>query len=86
MKGALRWAVAAGSDTRWGRLLRNLVRWGIPLLLLGLVGYALTRLGWTQIYAARPASWISSMARHASALPARWSVPIADHGQGAWIR
>ena len=58
MKGALRWAVAAGSETRWGRLLRNLVRWGIPLALLVLVGYALTRLGWSQIYAARPASWV----------------------------
>jgi hypothetical protein len=60
MEWLRRWltAIAAGSDTRWGRFARNIVRWGIPLLLLGLVGYALTRLGWSQIYAARPASWV----------------------------
>lgn len=32
------------------------MRWGVPVLLLGLVGYALTRIGWTNIYASRPSS------------------------------
>ena len=32
------------------------MRWGIPLLLLGLVGYGLTQIGWGKIFAARPSS------------------------------
>lgn len=48
--------VAARRDTRLGRFVHHFVRWGIPLLLLGLVAFALTRIGWAKIYAARPSS------------------------------
>ncbi len=34
------------------------VRWGIPLLLLALVAYGLTHIGWGKIFAARPSSFL----------------------------
>ncbi len=52
----LRQLAAAKLDTRWGRVAHNFVRWGIPLLLLALVGYGLTQIGWGKIFAARPSS------------------------------
>lgn len=48
--------VEAALETRVGRLLRPFVRFGIPLLLLALVGYGLTQIGWGKIIAARPSS------------------------------
>lgn len=39
---------------RWGKVLRPLLRWGVPLLLLTLVGYGLTHVGWEKIYDSRP--------------------------------
>lgn len=53
---AVKAVVVAKLETRLGRLAQNFVRWGIPLLLLALVGYGLTRIGWGRIFAARPAS------------------------------
>lgn len=50
-------AVESKLDTRWGRVVRNGVRWGVPILLLTLVGIALTHIGWDKIVAARPSSW-----------------------------
>ncbi len=39
---------------RWGRVLRPALRFGVPLLLLALIGYGLTHVGWANIYQARP--------------------------------
>lgn len=39
-----------------GRATVVLLRWGIPLLLLAIIGYRLTQLGWDAIWQARPAS------------------------------
>lgn len=39
-------------NARWGVLLR----WGIPVVLLAFLGYALTRVGWSKIFNARPGS------------------------------
>ncbi len=47
-------APAQAFYARWGKFLRPLLRWGVPLLLLALVGYGLTHVGWSNIYAARP--------------------------------
>lgn len=33
-----------------------MLRWGVPLVLFGLVGFALTRIGWSNIYSSRPSS------------------------------
>lgn len=41
---------------RYGRILRPVVRWVIPILLLVLVGFALTHVGWEKIILARPTS------------------------------
>jgi hypothetical protein len=46
----------AALETRAGRLLRPFARFGIPLILLVLVGYGLTTIGWGKIFAARPSS------------------------------
>jgi hypothetical protein len=43
-------------NDRWGKPARHLVRWVVPALLLALLGYGLTRVGWDRIFAARPAS------------------------------
>ena len=47
---------AAAWYARWGNLALHVLRWGIPILLLALLGYALTRLGWGQVWKARPAA------------------------------
>ena len=39
-----------------GRILLKLVQWGIPLLLLAIIGRKLSQLGWSDIWAARPAN------------------------------
>jgi hypothetical protein len=52
----LRQFAKAKLDTRLGRVAQHGVRWGIPLLLFALVGYGLTRIGWSNIYASRPES------------------------------
>jgi hypothetical protein len=39
-----------------GRLSIKLLQWGIPLLLLAIIGRRLSQLGWGEIWAARPAS------------------------------
>jgi len=43
-----------------GRLSLLLLQWGIPLLLLAVIGHRLTQLSWRQIWEARPANpgWI----------------------------
>jgi hypothetical protein len=43
-------------NARWGKAAQRFVRWVVPMLLLLFLGYALTRLGWAKIFAARPAS------------------------------
>ena len=48
-------SIAARVDARWTRAGAWALRWGVPLLLLGVVGYSLTHLGWSQIWKARPA-------------------------------
>jgi hypothetical protein len=55
---ALRQFAKAWLDTPFGRVAQHGVRWGIPLLLLGLVAYGLTRIGWSNIYASRPSSLV----------------------------
>jgi hypothetical protein len=47
---------AAKLNARWGKPVQQVLRWGIPILLLAILGYALTQLGWAKVYAARPAS------------------------------
>lgn len=39
-----------------GRIAIKLVQWGIPLLLLAIIGRKLSQLGWSDIWAARPAN------------------------------
>lgn len=41
-------------NARWGKPAQHLLRWGVPLLLLAFLGYALTQLGWGKIVDARP--------------------------------
>jgi hypothetical protein len=50
--GFLAW-LAAG---RAGRIGIQLLRWGIPLILLVIIGRRLTALGWHEIWSARPSS------------------------------
>ena len=40
--------------SRWGKLGLQLLRWGIPIVLLAIIGRRLTELGWAQIWTARP--------------------------------
>ncbi|MDR3528568.1 MAG: hypothetical protein P4L57_14960 [Rhizomicrobium sp.] len=47
-------APAQAFYARWGRVLRPAIRFGVPLLLLAIVGYGLTHVGWANIYDARP--------------------------------
>jgi hypothetical protein len=54
-------APEAGLLTRFkasafGRLSLKLMQWGIPLVLLAIIGRRLTELGWREIWAARPAN------------------------------
>jgi hypothetical protein len=53
----LRQRAAAFSQTRSGRIAQQLARWGVPVVLFAIVGYMLTRTGWTSIYASRPDSF-----------------------------
>jgi hypothetical protein len=41
-------------NARWGKSVQRLLRWGFPALLLAVLGYSLTRLGWAHIWTARP--------------------------------
>jgi hypothetical protein len=41
----------------WSRAGLLLLRWGVPLILLVLLGYRLTQIGWIQMWAARPRSF-----------------------------
>lgn len=43
-------------NTRWSGPLRHLFRWGIPVVLLAFLAYALTQVGWAKIFNARPSS------------------------------
>jgi hypothetical protein len=47
-------APAQAFYARWGKFLRPLLRYGVPLVLLLLVGIGLTHVGWANIYDARP--------------------------------
>ncbi len=40
--------------SRWGRAGVQLLRWGIPVVLLAIIGRRLTELGWREIWIARP--------------------------------
>jgi len=42
------------TSSRAGRLGIQILRWGIPLVLLAIIGHRLTSLGWSEIWAARP--------------------------------
>jgi hypothetical protein len=42
--------------SRWGRLGVPLLRWGIPIALLTIIGHRLSQLGWREIWIARPAN------------------------------
>ena len=46
--------VAAGLNARWGKTASHALRWVVPILLLAILGYSLTRLGWSHIWDARP--------------------------------
>ena len=40
----------------WGRIWLKAMQWGIPLLLLAIIGWRLSQLGWREIWQARPAN------------------------------
>ena len=44
------------TSSRAGRLGIQILRWGIPLVLLAIIGHRLTSLGWSEIWAARPSN------------------------------
>jgi hypothetical protein len=46
--------VAARLNARWGKTASHVLRWGVPILLLAILGYSLTQLGWSHICDARP--------------------------------
>jgi hypothetical protein len=50
--------LAAWSEKRWVRWSAHLLRWLIPIVLLGFVGWRLTELGWAEIWQARPSSLV----------------------------
>lgn len=43
--------------TKAGKAGLLLLRWAVPVLLLGLLGYRLTQIGWADMWAARPANF-----------------------------
>jgi len=47
-------AVAHKFNARWGKPVRRVLHWGVPVLLLIIVIYGLTKLGWGNIYKSRP--------------------------------
>jgi hypothetical protein len=46
--------VAARLNARWGKTASHVLRWGVPILLLAILGYSLTQLGWSHIWDGRP--------------------------------
>jgi hypothetical protein len=46
--------IAARLNARWGKTASHVLRWGVPILLLAILGYSLTQLGWSHIWDARP--------------------------------
>ena len=46
--------IAARLNARWGKAASHVLRWSVPILLLAILGYSLTRLGWSHIWNARP--------------------------------
>ena len=48
--------IAAKLNARWGAAASQLLRWGVPIALLGFLAYSLTHLGWLHVWEARPAS------------------------------
>ncbi|HET7085710.1 MAG TPA: hypothetical protein VFI23_13115 [Rhizomicrobium sp.] len=42
--------------SRWGKLGIAVLRWGIPLVLLVIIGRRLSQLGWREVWTARPAN------------------------------
>jgi len=46
--------IAARLIARWGKTASHVLRWGVPILLLAILGYSLTRIGWTHVWSARP--------------------------------
>ena len=61
-------------NARWGRQAGRLLRWGVPILLLAYLGYCLTRLGWTQVWKARPGGLLF----YAAVLLQFYIQPLAD--------
>lgn len=61
-------------NARWGKVVRPLLHWGVPVLLLALVGYGLTHVGWSNIYQSRP----DRLAFYVVALVPFFIQPIAD--------
>ncbi|GAA0545957.1 hypothetical protein FHS83_000698 [Rhizomicrobium palustre] len=49
-------AAAVAAHARWGKQARRVVNWGVPALLLVIVGVWLTKVGWENIYRSRPGS------------------------------
>jgi len=48
--------IARLAASRAGRFTVQLLRWGIPVALLAIIGHRLTQLGWRDIWTARPAN------------------------------
>ena len=46
--------IAARFNARWGKAASHVLRWVVPVLLLAILGYSLTQLGWSHIWDARP--------------------------------
>jgi len=46
--------IADGLNARWGKAASHALRWGVPILLLAILGYSLTQIGWVQVWDARP--------------------------------
>ena len=46
--------VAARLNARWGKTASHVLRWGVPILLLAILGYSLTQIGWIHVWHARP--------------------------------
>jgi hypothetical protein len=41
-------------NARWGNAALQVLRWGIPILLLAFLGYSLTHIGWDSVWDSRP--------------------------------
>src|SRR5579864_8604817 len=42
----------------WSRVGLTLLRWSVPLVLLVLLGYRLTQIGWAEMWSARPGRFV----------------------------